>query len=185
MARRRRNGRFSGPFWLLFGAVVCVAAIAALQRAAPVSQAHGEARVVDGDTLIVAGQTIRLMGIDAPEYDQLCQRSSGAEWDCGSEAKWALIDIIGGRPVDCQGTETDRYGRLLALCFEGGTDIGAQLVRRGLAVARSEYETELAAARQAAAGIWAGDFEDPADWRRRGRADSESVIDWILDLFTS
>ena len=30
----------------------------------------GAAKVIDGDTIIVAGETIRLHGIDAPEVDQ-------------------------------------------------------------------------------------------------------------------
>ncbi len=34
----------------------------------------GAPRVIDGDTLEVAGQRIRLHGIDAPESRQLCRR---------------------------------------------------------------------------------------------------------------
>ncbi len=45
----------------------------------------GPARVVDGDTLFVAGERIRLHGIDAPEKDQTCS-IDGRDWACGIAA---------------------------------------------------------------------------------------------------
>ncbi len=42
----------------------------------------GTASVIDGDTLEVHGQRIRLHGIDAPESRQLC-RLDGKPWQCG------------------------------------------------------------------------------------------------------
>ena len=42
----------------------------------------GPARVIDGDTLDVAGQRIRLYGIDAPEKNQTCQIED-VSWACG------------------------------------------------------------------------------------------------------
>lgn len=41
----------------------------------------GTARVLDGDTLEVAGQKVRLLGLDAPEGRQVCQRD-GRPWRC-------------------------------------------------------------------------------------------------------
>ena len=41
----------------------------------------GTASVIDGDTIEVHGQRIRLHGIDAPESRQLC-RLDGKPWQC-------------------------------------------------------------------------------------------------------
>ena len=49
----------------------------------------GAATVIDGDTIEVHGQRIRLHGIDAPESRQLC-RMDGKPWQCGKDATNAL-----------------------------------------------------------------------------------------------
>ena len=43
----------------------------------------GTARVVDGDTLEIGAQSIRLHGIDAPEASQTCQLPNGTG-DCSA-----------------------------------------------------------------------------------------------------
>jgi endonuclease YncB( thermonuclease family) len=58
------------------------------------------ARVIDGDSLEVAGEDIRLIGIDAPEGRQLCQRD-GLEWACGDDATAALRELVAGAEVRC------------------------------------------------------------------------------------
>ena len=60
----------------------------------------GPTRVVDGDTLIVAGQRVRLQGIDAPERQQTCRRA-GTRYPCGAEATQALRRRIGRGTVVC------------------------------------------------------------------------------------
>ena len=122
-------------------------------------------RVVDGDTLHVGGEDIRLKGIDAPELHQDCERQ-GEPWRCGEAAREALVKAIGGRPVQCRIEGRDRYGRGLAQCAAGGEDLGAALVTAGLAVAFGAYEAEENAARARGAGLWAGRFERPSAWRR-------------------
>ncbi len=75
----------------------------------------GQPRVIDGDTIEVAGQRIRLHGIDAPESRQLCRRD-GEPWRCGKDATSALSAFLGGRAVNCEELDRDRYRRIVAKC---------------------------------------------------------------------
>ncbi|MGF1650227.1 MAG: thermonuclease family protein [Hyphomicrobiaceae bacterium] len=135
-------------------------------------QVHrGIARVVDGDTIIVAGQRIRLEGIDAPELGQSCQTTTGLEWDAGKAARRKLERLIGGRPVECQQLNTDRYGRAIAICKAGGTDLNARLVAEGYAWAFVKYSKRYVAeerlAKSERRGIW--DASCPPAWEFRAR----------------
>jgi endonuclease YncB( thermonuclease family) len=143
-----------------------------------VPQAHadrltGVASVIDGDTLEIRGQRIRLHGIDAPESRQLCATAEGQRWRCGQEPALDLADRIGRRQVSCTLRDIDRYGRFIAVCHQDGTDLNGWLVREGWAVADRRYsrdyirdETE---ARSARRNIWSERFDMPWDWRRAQR----------------
>ena len=87
----------------------------------------GKARVIDGDTIEVAGQRIRLHSIDAPETRQLCYLD-GKRWQCGKDAGNILSDWIDHRPVTCQERDRDRYGRIVAVCYVGDEDLNAWMV---------------------------------------------------------
>lgn len=133
----------------------------------------GWAEVVDGDTIKIEGERIRLHGIDAPERRQTCRRG-GEEYACGIGATKALSALMGGRGVACRSVDRDRYGRTVAKCFVGGRDINEWMVREGWAVAYRKYSTDYAPAEDEARrenrGLWAGAFMLPWDWRRKKRA---------------
>lgn len=128
----------------------------------------GIPRVLDGDSLIFDGLELRLFNIDAFETEQLCRDSSGAEYRCGIEATKALVQIIAGRSVTCEGRIRDRYGRPLVRCRIGDLDLAEAMVLSGWAVAewRADYKPEQEMARAARAGAWSGTFERPRLWRK-------------------
>lgn len=130
----------------------------------------GRASVIDGDTLEIHGQRIRLQAIDAPESGQTCMDANGAPWRCGTAAARAMDDLAGGKTLACDPRDIDRYGRIVAVCLEGDTDVGEALVRGGLALAYRKYGLAYVTAERAAQnekrGMWAGQFEAPWDWRK-------------------
>ena len=134
----------------------------------------GAARVVDGDTLELRGEKLRLQGIDAPELAQTCE-ASGRQVLCGKLAAQHLGGLIGTRTLDCAVEGQDRYGRGLARCRADGRDVAEAMTRDGWAMSDRRYSDGRyhgaeAIARAGRRGIWAMDFEDPADWRARRRA---------------
>ncbi len=120
----------------------------------------GTARVVDGDTLQVAGKRIRLEGIDAPERAQTCPRKWVGTWSCGKAATRWLERFIAGRHVRCRQVGRDKYGRVIGICYAGKDEINSVMVREGLAWAFVKYSEryigEEAAARRDRKGIWTG-----------------------------
>lgn len=150
-----------GPVLLLAALVVSAAVL--MKREDSVRE--GSVRVVDGDSLRLGETEIRLKGIDAPELHQTCERS-GRPYRCGESARAALAERIGGRPVHCSVSGRDRYGRDLARCSVGGEDLGAFMVHAGWAVAYGDYAAEEGEARSRQAGLWAGPFERPSEWRQ-------------------
>ncbi|QIB32876.1 thermonuclease family protein [Ancylobacter pratisalsi] len=168
----RRSRRWRRSTWgsLLLAAGLVVLALLVQRLVPPLT---GEVRVADGDSLEIDGTRVRIEGIDAPELHQSCGEA-GARWPCGLRARAALEAVIGealaqqGGAVTCRPVDEDRYGRSVAVCEAGERDIGAVLVGQGWAVATGlSYAGEERAARAARAGIWAGPFEMPADWRGR------------------
>jgi len=131
---------------------------------------QGAAIINDGDSITLGTERIRMRGIDAPEYTQTCRRN-GAEYPCGTLARQSLVRLIAGRPVTCSGWQRDRYGRLLGACKAGDTDLNRAQVEAGWAVAYGDFEREEAIARAAKAGIWAGTFDRPQDWRASHRGE--------------
>lgn len=162
-------------FTLVIGLAGSIAA-AGLPAAAQSFRIEGNATIVDGDTLRIGDERIRLLGIDAPERKQTCsaeQAGATRAWPCGEKATQHLQALVAGRRVVCVADTRDRYGRAVAVCTADGREINDDLARAGMAVATPEYSTRYVAAEAEARahkrGLWAGRFELPADYRRERR----------------
>jgi endonuclease YncB( thermonuclease family) len=144
----------------------------ASQPGSPSGLIVGEARVIDGDTIVIHGQHIRLEGIDAPETAQRCG-PPGHEWACGQSASVALSNWLANQTVSCSPKGKDRYQRTLAQCFLGSDDIQARLVSDGWALAYRRYSNEYVSDEEVAKskkiGIWQSEFQAPWDWRKAHR----------------
>jgi len=89
-------------------------------------------RVIDGDTFTLAGESIRIADIDAPE---LFSPKCDAEKRLARLAKARLAQLLGngaGISLERQ-AKPDRYGRTLATVLVNGAPIGSTLISEGLA----------------------------------------------------
>ena len=145
----------------------------------------GVASVVDADTLDIRGQRIRLVGVDAPESGQKCLSADAKFVRCGSIAANALDAWVNRNPVTCDIEGKDRYSRLLGECRVRGESVQEWLVVNGHALAYRSYSTAYVPAeliaRKAKAGIWAGDFITPWDWRQGLRLAGEKPTKAMLN----
>lgn len=103
-------------------------------------------RIVDGDTVVIGGETIRPIGLDTPETV-----SPSVKDECGGqEATAEAHKLLDGRRVlvvsDPSQGERDRYGRRLAyLDIEGVGDFSELMIWHGFA---KEYTYDKPYARQ-------------------------------------
>lgn len=127
-------------------------------------------RVIDGRTIqLEAGQLVRLAAIEVPALP--LPRETGAQTKAGLAAKAALEAILSGRSVQLKklGSDTDRYGRVVAHVFPEGQRVSAQqqMLAQGYArvaadVGAPACATALLAventARAGGVGLWADPY---------------------------
>jgi micrococcal nuclease len=134
----------------------------------PAWQVATVTRVVDGDTIEIAGgQKVRYIGIDTPETVDPRQ-----EVQCfGQEASNRNKELVAGQEIFLEKdvSETDRYGRLLRYVYlaTDSASVNEQLVSEGFAKASSyppdvRYQEKFKAAEEDARakqrGLWQEDL---------------------------
>lgn len=147
---------------------VPIAISMAISTAGAAATLQGVARAKDGDSLMVGQTEVRLFGVDAPEFDQTCERGA-THWACGAEAAERLSRLVSGKEVRCTCLGKDQHNRTLGRCSLGTTDINRIMVATGYAVAYRRYSSEYVSAEETAKankrGIWSGTFVMPSDFR--------------------
>jgi micrococcal nuclease len=136
-------------------------------------------RVTDGDTIHIRDgtieQTIRLVGIDAPEISHKKREPSQP---FGQAATKYLAGLVLNKVVEIKEFGQDRYGRTLGVVFLDGKNVNLEMIKagyaevyRGTAAAgfdSAPYWKAEEEARAAKKGMWAqGDkYVSPREWRR-------------------
>ena len=141
-------------------------------------------KVVDGDTIHLTDDNgklhkIRLLGIDAPEKDQICKKvylsflifNFQKDYKCGEQSTLALLEKLRDKEVKCIIKKNkDRYKRNIGTCYIKNQDINSWLVRNGYAVAYRRYSKDYILdekyAKKNKLGLWGGSFINPEKWRK-------------------
>jgi endonuclease YncB( thermonuclease family) len=134
------------------------------------AEISGFAVIIDGDTIKILNNKIRLYGIDAPEKKQKCTKKA-KEYNCGIVATKALIEKINKNSVKCVVQKNkDRYNRFIGICFVEQENLNKWMVKNGYAVAyrsySKDYITDEEYAKINKLGLWSGNFLKPEKWRK-------------------
>lgn len=158
-------------------AALCSSASSQLQAT---QSFEGKARALDGDTVAV---DFRLLGVDAFEGRQLCERANGC-WRCGKAAQDLAAKTLQSKTAVIRLTSASSYGRPVATVTVNGQDLGESLLRAGLAIPElqylrtdparaARYRAASAQARSSRAGAFAGKWLEPSQWRHGERLQCE------------
>ena len=127
-------------------------------------------KVIDGDTVIVEGERVRLAGIDTDERG----------YPCYHDAKKKMETLVLGKEVKLERAERnkDQYGRLLRYLYLNDTNLNVQMVREGYAVARfsqnTRYKSEISEAEDQAMKNNAGCKWSNDNWLEESNEKTES-----------
>ncbi|WP_440907935.1 thermonuclease family protein [Candidatus Pelagibacter sp.] len=144
-----------------------------------IKEISGNAQIIDGDTIKINSKKIRLHGIDAPEFKQMCKKpyltisffTFTKDYPCGKISTQKLQKKINNKVITCKILDIDRYKRLIGECYKRNLNLNSWLVSNGYALAYRKYSKKYISneinAKNEKKGIWQGKFEMPWDFRRK------------------
>ncbi len=173
VVHQRQTIAYGALTFIVFAGAVSIFSLGLFSQLPKNNVIAGTARVIDADTIKINDTYIRLHGIDAPEPAQRCKRRPGgrSQWKCGEKAVRQLSRLIGKREVTCTRTGIDDLGRLIGRCRSAGRDIGAHMMRAGLAWLApgdpGNYKAVETEARKKRIGIWRATSDTPWNYREQ------------------
>jgi endonuclease YncB( thermonuclease family) len=164
----RKLSKIYTSYAILFFALIISSFPVYSQDVTSISSPSDQIKVVDGDSLEIKNQRIRLIGIDAPEYLQTCKNSENKKYNCGRLSTNFLKKLIENKTVTCHPHSKDKYDRFLSTCYIDSTDINKEIVKNGHAILYLEdkYLQDQQHAKKHKLGIWNGDFIHPRLFRK-------------------
>ncbi len=144
-----------------------------------IKEISGNAQIIDGDTIKINAKKIRLHGIDAPEFKQMCKKpyltiiffSFQKDYPCGKISTEKLKKKVNNKVIKCKILDIDRYNRLIGECYKRNLNLNSWLVSNGYAVVYRKYSKKYISdeinAKNKKLGVWQGKFEMPWDYRRK------------------
>ena len=144
-----------------------------------IKEISGNAQIIDGDTIKINSKKIRLHGIDAPEFNQMCKKpyltiiffTFTKDYPCGKISTQKLQKKINNKVITCKILDIDKYKRLIGECYKRNLNLNSWLVSNGYAVAYRKYSKKYISneinAKNEKKGIWQGKFEMPWEFRRK------------------
>ena len=148
-------------------------------RSEEIKEISGNAQIIDGDTIKINSKKIRLFGIDAPEFNQMCRKpylpiiffTFTKDYPCGKISTEKLKKKINNKVITCKILDIDRYKRYIGECYKRNLNLNSWLVSNGHAVAYRKYSKKYISneinAKNEKKGVWQGKFEMPWDYRRK------------------
>jgi endonuclease YncB( thermonuclease family) len=139
----------------------------------PLTTIFGTAKIIDGDTIEINKNRIRLAGIDAPETKQKCLDKNSFEYLCGEVSTNFLKKLINDKNVACDYSQKDIYNRYLGECKLGEININYEMVKNGMAIiynlkdANDELKNLEVDAKNKKLGLWQGAFLEPKQYRKK------------------
>jgi micrococcal nuclease len=159
--------------WIFLQVILLCAIVGCTQQVTTISGVE----IIDGDTFrLTSGDTVRLIGIDAPELSQ----------PGGEMSREYLAHLLLGKPITLERGSEDRdnYNRLLRFVYIGNLCINEEMIRQGYAEARylpenpiRDYYVQLEIKAEATrAGLWSDNVFQPRSCI--GWDSNIPVIDW-------
>ena len=146
-------------FFSNLGRVLAILVLSAIPAYA--SEIKGTVNVINGNTLEIGRQEIRLYGVSAPDGSQICLQSNGEPKSCVEQARLKLSEYAEKKTVACTPKAKDNSATnesIVAVCHRDQTDLNRWLILQGLAFTDRKYGLAYIDAEDQArsnkAGIW-------------------------------